>query len=162
MNFVVGFFQFKYSIYMLSSSSWQKFGEKHKKKNGILTTEAYVMQMCKTAAHLSTSSCAILMCIFQVLHSVWPQSKHTVLHFTDGHRMFVCERELDSCFNVEKRIFLTGTQNNTSQSVSAPITPLHYAALSPAKQLPCSQSPVEEKRVTGCPKYLQDGDSVLS
>ena len=45
--------------------------------------------------------------------------------------------------------------------VVKPLHTLHYAALSPAKHLSSSQSPVGEKRVTGCPIYLQDGDSVL-
>ena len=42
------------------------------------------------------------------------------------------------------------------------ITPLHYAALSTAKQLASYQPPVEENRVAGCLRYVDRGERVLS
>ena len=51
-------------------------------------------------------------------------------------------------------------ESNVCEILQLILTALHYAAVSPAKQSASSQSPVEEKRVAGCPRYVDDGESV--
>ena len=47
-------------------------------------------------------------------------------------------------------------------SLSNASTARHYAAVSTAKPSASYQSPVEEKRVAGCSRYVYGGERVLS